>query len=190
MLTLSEIQQRHDRGLLVLAWVSAQDLLNEPLVLCIEFEGNRGIVLGGVAVLDVCERVLPVARRGGRWTYDIEVVTPYSRRDLKRALLESGRASDCSRSISESPGSEFGGHCGWCWRAMEAQSFSCRRSDGRIEVQVVRGGQLSQPITDDQFEDYDDTTFCNQRLLDPPTIRNNFDDCWISSTTVKYDSCK
>ena len=39
MLPLSQVQQWHNRSLLVLAWVSGEDLLDELFVRLIEFEG-------------------------------------------------------------------------------------------------------------------------------------------------------
>lgn len=51
MLALSKVQQRHDRGLLVLGRVALEDLVHEFLVLLIELEGDRGVVVGGVTVL-------------------------------------------------------------------------------------------------------------------------------------------
>lgn len=52
-LALSEIEQRHHGGLLVLWWVAGEDLLDERIVLLAELEGDAGVVLGGVAVLHV-----------------------------------------------------------------------------------------------------------------------------------------
>jgi hypothetical protein len=51
MLALSKVEQRHDGGLLILRRIPRQDLLDELLVLCRELEGDLGIVLGRVAVL-------------------------------------------------------------------------------------------------------------------------------------------
>jgi hypothetical protein len=51
MLSLSNIKQWHYCGLLVLWWVSGEDLLNELLILCGELKGYRGIIVVGVAVL-------------------------------------------------------------------------------------------------------------------------------------------
>lgn len=51
MLSLSQIKQGHHRRLLVLARVSAQDLLDELLVDRVEFERNRRVVDVGVSVL-------------------------------------------------------------------------------------------------------------------------------------------
>ena len=65
VLALSEVEERHDGGLLVLGGVTGDDFLDELLILRREFEGNLGIVLGRVAVLQktqlapshlVCER--------------------------------------------------------------------------------------------------------------------------------------
>ena len=50
-LALSEVEQRHDGGLLVLGWVAGEDLFDYGLVLRAELEGDGGVVLGGVAVL-------------------------------------------------------------------------------------------------------------------------------------------
>jgi hypothetical protein len=51
MLALSEIEERHDGGLLVLGRVPGDNLLDKLLVLGGEFEGDVGIVLRCVAVL-------------------------------------------------------------------------------------------------------------------------------------------
>lgn len=51
MLSLSQIEQWHDRRLLVLAGVPAKHLLDELLILLAELERNRQVVLGGIAVL-------------------------------------------------------------------------------------------------------------------------------------------
>tara|TARA_R110002003_G_scaffold433_7_gene19750 strand:- start:2170 stop:2613 length:444 start_codon:yes stop_codon:yes gene_type:complete len=51
MLALSKVEQRHDGGLLILRRIPRQDLLDELLVLGRELEGDLGIVLGRVAVL-------------------------------------------------------------------------------------------------------------------------------------------
>lgn len=40
MLPLSQVQQGHDRRLLVLAWVPAEHFLNEVLIGLVEFEGD------------------------------------------------------------------------------------------------------------------------------------------------------
>lgn len=52
MLTLAKVQERHDSSLLVLRGVTGDDLFDELVVLLGELEGEGGIVLGGVAVLD------------------------------------------------------------------------------------------------------------------------------------------
>lgn len=60
VLALAQIQQWHHCRLLVLAWVAAQHLLDELLILRIELEGNRQVVLGRVAVLyGVLEECFP-----------------------------------------------------------------------------------------------------------------------------------
>lgn len=51
VLALSEVKERHDGGFLVLAGVSADDLLDELFILGRELERYRGVVLGCVAVL-------------------------------------------------------------------------------------------------------------------------------------------
>jgi hypothetical protein len=51
MLSLSQIQQRHNSCLLVLWWVSSQDFGNECLILLRELERDRGVVLGRIAML-------------------------------------------------------------------------------------------------------------------------------------------
>jgi hypothetical protein len=51
VLALAKVEQGHDGGLLVLRRVSAEDFLNELLVLGIESEGDVEVVLWCVAVL-------------------------------------------------------------------------------------------------------------------------------------------
>jgi hypothetical protein len=51
VLALAKVEQGHDGGLLVLRRVSAEDFLNELLVLGIEGEGDVEVVLWCVAVL-------------------------------------------------------------------------------------------------------------------------------------------
>ena len=51
MLSLSEIEERHDSGFLVLWWVSFEDLSDELIVLLGEFEGSIRIVLGCISML-------------------------------------------------------------------------------------------------------------------------------------------
>jgi hypothetical protein len=51
VLALAEVEQRHNGGLFVLRGVAGDNLLDEFLILRREFEGNRGIVLGRIAVL-------------------------------------------------------------------------------------------------------------------------------------------
>lgn len=51
MLSLSEIEERHNGGLLVVGGVSRDNLLDELLILGTEFEGNRRVVLRAIAVL-------------------------------------------------------------------------------------------------------------------------------------------
>lgn len=51
VLALSEVEQWHDGGLLVLRGVSAEHFLDELLILLVELERGVGIVFGGIAVL-------------------------------------------------------------------------------------------------------------------------------------------
>ena len=51
VLPLSEVEQRHDGGLLVLAGVAGQHFLDELLILSVELEGDVEVVFGCVAVL-------------------------------------------------------------------------------------------------------------------------------------------
>ena len=51
VLALSEVEERHDGGLLVLGGVSGDNLLDEFLILWCKFEGNFEVVLRRVAVL-------------------------------------------------------------------------------------------------------------------------------------------
>ena len=51
MLALTEVQDRHNSGLLVLGGVSLEDLADDSLILWGEFKGNLCIVIGSVAML-------------------------------------------------------------------------------------------------------------------------------------------
>lgn len=62
-LTLSEIQDGHHSGLLVLWGVALQDLLDELVILVVERKRDVGIILRGVTMLNHVVRICP---RGGR----------------------------------------------------------------------------------------------------------------------------
>lgn len=51
MLALAEVEDGHDGGLFVLRGVPLEDLDNDGFVGGGEFEGDVGVVVGGVAVL-------------------------------------------------------------------------------------------------------------------------------------------
>jgi hypothetical protein len=51
VLSLSEVEEWHDRGLLVLRGVSGQNLLDELLVGLVELERDIGVILGRIAML-------------------------------------------------------------------------------------------------------------------------------------------
>lgn len=51
VLALSEIEKGHHGGLLVLGRVSLENLVDEFLILLVELEGNGGVVVRRVAVL-------------------------------------------------------------------------------------------------------------------------------------------
>ena len=51
MLSLSEIEDWHDSGLLVLGRVAFEDLVNELVVLLRELKGDVRIVFGGISML-------------------------------------------------------------------------------------------------------------------------------------------
>ena len=52
MLALAEVEEGHDGGLFVLWGVSFEDLVDDFEVLGREFEGEGGVVVGCVAVLE------------------------------------------------------------------------------------------------------------------------------------------
>ncbi len=62
VLPLSQIQQWHNGRLLVLARVPAEHLLDEVLILRVELEGDREVVVGSVAV-DIEEAGLVACHR-------------------------------------------------------------------------------------------------------------------------------
>lgn len=51
MLALAKVQNGHDCSLLVLRRVALEQLGDDGLILWREFEGNIGVVIGGVAML-------------------------------------------------------------------------------------------------------------------------------------------
>lgn len=51
VLALAEVQDWHDSSLLVLRRVALEEFSDDGLILWREFEGNIGVVIGGVAVL-------------------------------------------------------------------------------------------------------------------------------------------
>jgi len=51
VLTLAEVQDGHDCGLLVLWWVPLEDLGDDGFILGGKFEGDAGVVVGCVSVL-------------------------------------------------------------------------------------------------------------------------------------------
>lgn len=51
VLSLSDVEERHDGALLVLRRISRHDLLDQLLALGVELEWDRRVVVGGVAVL-------------------------------------------------------------------------------------------------------------------------------------------
>ena len=68
MLPLTEIEQWHHGGFFVLRRVALEDLGDEVLVDGVEFEGDLGVVVGGVAVLFFGKSInLSVGRSGIEW---------------------------------------------------------------------------------------------------------------------------
>jgi hypothetical protein len=51
VLALAQVEQGHDGGLFVLLGVSLEDLGHDGFILLVEFEGDIGVVLGGISVL-------------------------------------------------------------------------------------------------------------------------------------------
>lgn len=82
VLALAEVQDRHDGGLFVLGWVTLEDLIDQAEVRFVEFEWDRGVVFGCVAVLrneklvhrDLRRRC--IGERDIPGTYDKECFTP------------------------------------------------------------------------------------------------------------------
>jgi hypothetical protein len=50
VLALAEIEDRHNGGLLVLGWVSLEDLCDKLLILGVELERDIGVIVGRVAM--------------------------------------------------------------------------------------------------------------------------------------------
>lgn len=57
-MALAEVEERHHGGFLVLRWVAFEDFADEGFVLGGEFEGDGGVVVRGVAVLERGGRLL------------------------------------------------------------------------------------------------------------------------------------
>lgn len=60
MLALAQVQQGHDGGLLVLGWVSLEDLIDKGEVLGVELELDGRVVVWLVAVLYAINRVISI----------------------------------------------------------------------------------------------------------------------------------
>lgn len=60
MLALAQVQQGHDGGLLVLGWVSLEDLIDKGEVLGAELELDGRVVVWLVAVLYAINRVISI----------------------------------------------------------------------------------------------------------------------------------
>ena len=46
VLSLTEVENRHDRGLLVLGWVAFEDFGDDGLILAVELKRDIGVVIG------------------------------------------------------------------------------------------------------------------------------------------------
>lgn len=92
VLALTEIEKRHDGGFFVLAGVAREDFFDQTLVLLVEFEGNRGIVVVCVAVLKrrSSEHWVEAAGLCGFTTYHHEVAAGWSWGDREGAALRDG----------------------------------------------------------------------------------------------------
>lgn len=70
----------------------------------------------------VVRRVARYGSRRARLTYHVQGIAPGRGRDAELALLLSGGHTADARAASESPGSEFGGHCeGVCEGVVEGE---------------------------------------------------------------------
>jgi hypothetical protein len=72
VLALSEVEERHYGGLLVLRGVPGDDLLDEFLILWGELEGDFEVILRRVAVLQIRQLGLERKTQDAESTYDIE----------------------------------------------------------------------------------------------------------------------
>lgn len=108
MLALTKVEDRHHSSLLVLRWVSLEDLSDDGLILLIEFERNIGVVVGGVAVL--VEPPSVSRSKGAERGHRVYVAWPYHmtsqrrlttlRESLRRdAETESARICEWGRAI-------------------------------------------------------------------------------------------
>lgn len=79
VLPLSEVEDGHDGGFLVLRGVSAENLLDELIVLWRKLKGDRGIIDGRVAMLH--------ARSATQWGVGGEVVLTTLRESLRGAAV-------------------------------------------------------------------------------------------------------
>lgn len=86
MLTLAKVQDWHHRSLLVLWRVAFEDLVDELVVLLVELEGDAGVVVVGVTVLDTpplalaifehyVQKPRPVRAYEGMWNSEARLTT-------------------------------------------------------------------------------------------------------------------
>ena len=70
MLSLSKIEYGHHGSLLVLGWISLEDLFDELVVLLVELEGDVGVVLGGISMLQLKLLISAIIAWSFPWSVD------------------------------------------------------------------------------------------------------------------------
>jgi hypothetical protein len=124
VLALTEVEDGHHGGLLVLGRVAGQDLLDHGVVLLAEFERDARIVVGGVAVLGGVSADV----RGGDWggggrraAYHEEGITGYPGGGDECPTLGANGWARCDAyppcGRAEDVGSDLGGH--WSCRGSQ-----------------------------------------------------------------------
>jgi hypothetical protein len=122
MLALSEVEERHHGGLLVLRRVPRDNLLDELLVLRRELEGDFGIVLRRIAVLYVMSAIAIATLRAARG------MLPTTKSESLRAGRETLNARHCAR---------------WNWREARGTLLNMKGTSFEAMVVVLRAGAMA-----------------------------------------------
>jgi hypothetical protein len=122
MLALSEVEERHHGGLLVLGRVPGDNLLDELLVLRRELEGDFGIVLRCIAVLYLMSAIAIATLRAAR------AMLPTTKSESLRAGRETLNARHWAR---------------WSWRDARGTLLNMKGTSFEAMVVVLRAGAMA-----------------------------------------------